>query len=95
MILHTLNASPSSSAFDDCLCLLGPEDALLLMGDAVYAAVTGTPAWERLRASAAEIFVLEKDARAAGITSALPANIVDMDAFVALTERYPRQMAWY
>ena len=33
MLLHTLNASPASSAFADCLRLLRNGDAVLLGGD--------------------------------------------------------------
>ncbi len=44
MILHTLNAPPSSAAFRDCLSCLGDNDALVLLGDGCYAAIPGTPA---------------------------------------------------
>ena len=36
------------------------------------------------------------DASAAGVLPLLEEiEVVDMDGFVALTERYPRQLAWY
>ena len=41
MILHTLNASPSSAAFTDCVSIMAKGDALVLMGDGVYAALAG------------------------------------------------------
>ena len=44
MILHTLNASPSSSAFTDCLKTIAEGDAVVLMGDGVYAAIEHTDA---------------------------------------------------
>ncbi len=96
MVLHTFNASPTSSAFGDCLRLLTREDALVLMGDGVYAALADTAALRSLRASGAELFVLRDDALAAGIV-APPEGVqaIDMDGFVALTERFARQLAWY
>ena len=96
MILHTLNASPTSSAFSDCLLVAAAGDAIVLMGDGVYVAIDGTPAYTAILANGAEIYMLATDARAAGVTR-VPQGIalVSMDDFVTLTERYPRQQAWY
>lgn len=96
MVLHTLNASPSSAAFADCLRLIVPGDTLLLLGDAVYGAVTGSADGQALHSSGAEICVLREDAMAAGVANRLEgATLVDMDGFVELTERISRQLAWY
>ena len=96
MILHTLNASPSSSAFDDCLQVVHAGDAVVLMGDGVYVALAGTKAWCEMHASGAEVYLMRADALAAGVTEfAGGAKFIDMEGFVALTERYPRQQAWY
>ena len=96
MILHTLNASPASSAFRDCLHAMRPGDAIVLMGDGVYGAIDGTQACRELRATGAEIHVLDTDASAAGVTGLTgDAASVDMDGFVALSERFQRQQAWY
>ncbi len=96
MILHTLSTSPGSAAFGDCLRVIAAGDALLLMGDGVYAAITDTNASATLQASGAEIYVLAADAAAAGVSNLIEgATRVDMDSFVALTERCPRQLAWY
>lgn len=96
MILHTLNASPASTAFYDCMALLKPGDALLLIGDGVYAALSGTAACEALRGSGADIHMLEDDARAAGVLGRTEhAAAVDIEGFVRLTERFERQLAWY
>jgi tRNA 2-thiouridine synthesizing protein B len=96
VILHTLNASPSSPAFNDCLRVIHADDAVVLIGDGVYAALAGTKAWGELQARGAEIFLLNSDALAAGVNEpAIGANFIDMDGFVALTEKYPRQHAWY
>ena len=96
MILHTLNASPASAALRDCLAVVQAGDALLLLGDGVYAAMAGTDTSARLNASGAEVYVLEPDAMAAGILDRIAAaNVVDMNGFVELSERFPRQQAWY
>lgn len=96
MTLHTLNASPASAAFADCLRLLAPGDALLLLGDGVYAALAGSAARQALDAGPARVYVLQPDAAAAGVLGRIGgAELVDIDGFVALTEQYARQLAWY
>lgn len=96
MILHTLNAPPDSAAFRQCLGLLAPGDALLLLGDGVYGAIAGSDARAALDAAYVELHVLHPDAEAAGVHTQLGgANTVDMDGFVALSERFARQLAWY
>ena len=96
VILHTLNASPTSSAFSDCLLVAAAGDAIVLMGDGVYVAIDGTPAYTAILANGAEIYLLATDAGAAGVTRA-PQGIAlaTMDDFVTLSEHYPRQQAWY
>jgi tRNA 2-thiouridine synthesizing protein B len=96
MILHTLNAAPSSAAFEDCLSVARAGDAIVLMGDGVYAALSGTRAWEELQSRGAELYLLNSDALALGVMQPTEGgNWIDMDGFVALTERFPRQQAWY
>jgi tRNA 2-thiouridine synthesizing protein B len=96
MILHTLSAAPSSSAFVDCLRVARSGDAGVLMGEGVYAALAGSRAWEQLLGNGAELYLLYSDALALGVTEpAEGGNCIDMDGFVALTERFERQQAWY
>ena len=96
MTLHTLNASPASAAFADCLRLLAAGDALLLLGDGVYAALEGTEPRRALDASGALLHLLQPDAAAAGVLGRIgSAAVVDMDGFVELSERFVRQLAWY
>jgi len=96
MVLHTLNAPPDSTAFNDCLAAIAPGDALLLLGDGVYCALTATPACDAILRCSAQLYVLDKDARAAGIIGPPDTvTVTDMPGFVALTARYPRQLAWY
>jgi tRNA 2-thiouridine synthesizing protein B len=97
VLLHTLSRSPAHRALRDCLAVLGSDDALLLLGDGVYAALTGSEAASQLAASGAAVFVLDTDAALAGVRERLlpGATLVDDDGFVALSERYSRQLAWY
>jgi tRNA 2-thiouridine synthesizing protein B len=96
-VLHTLNAAPSSSAYADCVRLLAAGDALLLLGDAVYAALEDTTACSQLRDTGADLYVLEADARSAGIQGRVNTKVITVgfDAFAALTEKFPKQQAWY
>lgn len=97
MILHTLSTGPDSSAFADCLRVATSDDAILLMGNGVYVALEGTQPCADLLAAGAEIFVLEADANAAGISNRISsqASVVNFASFVELTERFARQLAWY
>ena len=96
MILHTLNASPSSIAFMDCVNIITKDDALVLMGDGVYAALADTDASKALQDTDAKLYVMAADALAAGVKNlAVAVSCIDMDGLVALTETFPRQQAWY
>ncbi len=96
MILHTLATTPGQTAFENCLAILSPEDAVLLLGNGVYAGIKRTEAFERLQASGAAVYILREDALAAGLMDRLDSTaVIDMEGFVTLTERYPRQLGWY
>jgi tRNA 2-thiouridine synthesizing protein B len=97
MILHTLSTGPDGSDFTDCLRIATADDAILLMGNGVYMALEGTQPCSGLLKTGAEIFILEADINAAGILSRISsqASVIDFDGFAELTERFPRQMAWY
>ena len=96
MTLHTLNASPGSAAFTDCLRMIAAGDALLLLGDGVYAALAGTGARAQLDACGARLCVLREDATAAGVLERVAGTeLIDIEGFVALSEQFPRQLAWY
>ena len=96
MTLHTLNASPGSAAFADCLRMIAAGDVLLLLGDGVYAALADTGARAQLDACGARLCILREDAAAAGVLERVEgAEVIDIDGFVALSEHCPRQLAWY
>lgn len=95
MILHTLNATPSSSAFTECVRLACADDAILLLGNGVYAALHEGEASALLRDCGASLYVLQEDAAAAGVAKSNAFAFIDMAGFVGLTERFTKQMAWY
>jgi tRNA 2-thiouridine synthesizing protein B len=72
-------------------------DALILLGDGVYASLQGTPACARLLDTGVELYVLHGDACAAGILQRLDEHVtvVCFDGFAALSERFTKQQAWY
>ncbi len=97
MILHCISAAPDSLAFKDCNRLLHKGDAILLIGDGVYGALCGTAACDNLLRSGADLYLLESDGAAAGILERLDhhTTVVNFDGFVALTEKFPKFLAWY
>lgn len=95
MILHTINASPASQAFTDCLRIITDEDVVLLLGDAVYAGIENSDASSALYNCGARVCVLRADATASGISVQPGFELVDMDGFVSLSEQFPRQQAWF
>ncbi len=96
MILHTLNASPASPAFYDCAKVVLAGDAVVLMGDGVYAALPGSKGCAELQATGVELYLLIPDAQVAGVIHPAAGFItIDMSGLVGLTERFPRQHAWY
>jgi len=93
MVLHTVSAGPGLA---DCLALAAPDDALLLLGDGVYSAMSGSDTAAALEASGLPLYALGQDVLAAGVSAYLLASVtvVDFDAFVALTEAFSRQLNW-
>ena len=96
MVLHTISAGPASQGLSECLVLAGPDDALRLLGDGVYSALSGSHSAEALEASGVSLYALGQDVLAAGVSASLLASVtvIDFDAFVALTEAFSQQLNW-
>lgn len=96
--LHLLSHSPfTDNRLTSCLRLLGPTDALLLSGDAVYALTPGTAprtALEKLPDTVA-LFALSEDVEARALTG-LPerVSLVDYPEFVTLCCQHDRVNGW-
>lgn len=95
--LHMLSHSPfSDGRFASCLRLLGPQDALLLTGDAAYALQPETVQLQALQLMPAgiELYVLEEDLHARNLTAPERAQVIDYPAFVELCARYAKVNSW-
>ncbi|MDH0303668.1 MULTISPECIES: sulfurtransferase complex subunit TusB [unclassified Pseudomonas] len=94
--LHVIAHSPfGDERLASCLRLLGPQDALLLCGDATYALTQGSEPWQALQAAALDdrLFALTEDLQARALASDL-ARAVDYPAFVELTLHYDKVNSW-
>ncbi len=92
--LHVIAHSPfGDNRLSSCLRLLGPEDGLLLCGDAVYALQPGSTSVAGLGTIAPRLFALEEDLLARGIADS-PAAAIDYPAFVALSLDYDKVNTW-
>ena len=96
--LHILSHSPfTDSRLGSCLRLLGPDDGLLLSGEAVYALQPGSVARQALELMPESIALhaLAEDLEARELTD-LPSRLsaVDYPAFVELCCRYDKVNSW-
>ena len=94
--LHVIAHSPfGDNRLSSCLRLLGPEDALLLCGDAVYALQPGSAPRQALQAAALgpRLYALDEDLQARAISSEL-AKAVDYAAFVELSLHHDKVNSW-
>jgi len=99
--LHLVNRSPSESrTLEHCLARAGKGDAVLLIENAVYAAVKGADFEAVIESAAGRVgfYVLAPDLEARGIkTSEIAGNIglVDYGGFVDLTADYQPIQFWF
>jgi len=91
--LHLLSHSPSADdRLSSCLRLLGPDDALLLSGDAVYALL---PDSEPLAALAGEtLYALAEDLSARHISAPPQVQALDYPGCVDCCTRYAKVNSW-
>ncbi|WP_263263805.1 sulfurtransferase complex subunit TusB [Pseudomonas sp. RIT-PI-S] len=92
--LHVVSSSPfTDSRLSSCLRTLGPDDGLLLCGEAVQGLRTGSPVAQRLHELSAQLYALSEDCQARGLLD--PAvRRVDYPAFVELSLAYDRVNTW-
>lgn len=95
--LHVLSHSPfTDSRLSSCLRLLGNQDGLLLCGDAVYALQPGSAQQQALELMPAsiELYALDEDLQARGLTAPSRAKPVDYSGFVELSCRFSKVNSW-
>ena len=98
-MLHIVNKSPfEKNSLDTCLRMAQPGQALLLIGDGVYAATLGSATESRITEACAKlsVFVLQPDLDARGMTAKLIPGVstVDYGGFVDLVEKYNTSHSW-
>lgn len=96
-MLHTVTSSPTSTqALANCLRYAQSHSEILLLSDAVTAAVKDSKWHQQLKASGLHIYVLQSDIEARGLQGRIASecDVVDMAGFVALTERHVMQLKW-
>src|SRR5680860_854187 len=99
-MLHTVNKSPfSHAALESCLRHAIAGASILLIEDAVYAALRQTTIVDKINSAMKNLsfYVLEPDLRARGFGQGQViegVKLVDYDAFVDLVVEHHRVQAW-
>jgi tRNA 2-thiouridine synthesizing protein B len=97
-VLHTVNKSPfQKNDLESCLAHANSGDAMLMIEDGVYGAISGTKAAIQVSKSNANIYVLGADLAARGIAKdkiAEDIEIVDYDGFVDLVVENDAVNSW-
>lgn len=93
MILHKFVASPfSSQTIDQTISRIGSEDAVILMEDAVYA-LNDPKLLQALMNATDNVYVLDSDAKARGISVSKVRNINYLE-LVDLVIDHDNVIAW-
>jgi tRNA 2-thiouridine synthesizing protein B len=99
-MLHTVNKSPfEKSALQSCIEHARAGDAILLIEDGVYGAVSGTAIADIIAARNGEVslYALSPDLAARGLEKAKLIEgvlVVDYGGFVDLVTQHPVTQAW-
>lgn len=96
MILHLVSTSSfTDNHLANCLEIITPADALLLMGDGVYA-LTDSRIWEELP-TIKEVFAIEEDclARAVKVPADRQWQLINFGEMVDVVARYPLSQSWF
>lgn len=99
-MLHLVNKSPTRSpALQQCLKRAGDGCSILLMEDAVYAAMVETALSPQIKKQMKSIrfYALEPDIKARGISDRMIAGIkcIDYDGFVKLAVKHHPIQSWF
>lgn len=99
--LHTINKSPySNSSLASCIKICSKSDAILLLEDGVFGALTSAPESEQLQQlmhDGTRVFAISADVKARGLTDKLLSSIelIDYNSFVQLTIEHRCVQSWY
>lgn len=98
-VLHLVN---KAAAFEDCLALMAPGDALLLIEDGVYAArrpaapADGAAGADEPPALPDACYALDSDLEARGLLGRIDSRFqaISYDGFVGLVEKHQPIVTW-
>jgi len=96
MMLHILTKGPHSTASFEMQQAIGEQDSVLLIEEAVTAALD--PTWVAWQHYQSRIFMLSEDLTSRGLTSMAAMHqlpTIEMDDFVSLTEQHLKTVTWY
>ncbi len=99
-MLHTVNKSPfMDQTLASCLRLASAGSSILLIEDAVYAAVKNTAFSETILQAAKDysVYALQADLEARGLTTDHLLDVIqitDYHGFVELSIRHDKVLAW-
>ncbi len=96
-ILHTVNQSPfTSNTLAQCLAYIDADDAILLLEDGVYAALSSQSLAAQLTHKTC--YVIKADLQARGLLEQdrlMHIKLIDVNQFVELTTQYDLVQSWY
>lgn len=101
MLLHTVNKSPfEKGSLDTCLRLAKQGSTILLIEDAVYAAMQGTAIASKIAETIKRysVYALRSDLKARGLEEDRLLNgikVVDYDGFVDLVTEHDTVQSWF
>ena len=96
-ILHTVNQSPfTNNTLAQCLAYIDAGDAILLLEDGVYAALSSQSLAAQLTHTTC--YAIKDDLKARGLLEQdrlVHITLIDMNQFVELTTQYDLVQSWY
>lgn len=95
-MLHILQDSPFQTDLESLLRCLKQGDEVLLLQDAVIAALSGTRALDLLLAAPISVYALQEDIEARGLAAQISTSVgkVSYTDFVRLTVKHEQQITW-
>lgn len=97
MILHIINKSPlQHSALNDALQFINKDDQVILIDDGVYAAISGTPGINKIKAINCQCLALHDDVEMRGIKNIdTSVQTITMTDFVERVFNASKNISWY
>lgn len=97
MILHIINKSPlQHSALNDALPFINEDDQVILIDDGVYAAISGTPGINKIKAIKCQCLALHDDIEMRGIKNIdTSVQTITMNDFVERVFNASKNISWY